>query len=163
MNLISRQAEKNKEKIDCAHTSPVEEFQAPATAEFNAVESFLFTGSHLFAGPPTYAEARRLDRSLNGTEEWVFCWRSLVDDALQENTNGLLWPMPLCNVDFDWKRQNPKKWALAIELLMIAHHKEQSEQALVHGGDWKSRLRRLVAAYPHSCNREDCQGSQEFV
>jgi hypothetical protein len=142
IDLISRQAEKNKEKIDRAepagtNTSPVEEFQAPAEAEFNLLDSmqrFTSTMSVLFTGPPVSAEARRLHRPLTEMEEWVFCWRRLVDDALQEHTTELHWP--LCNVDFDWRCQKPQKWAYAINLLMVIHHGADItplEQALVEG------------------------------
>jgi hypothetical protein len=138
MDLISRQAEKNKEKLDRAQaTNSLEEFQAPAEAEFNLSDSVArvkSTMSALFTGPPIPAEARRLNRRLTDEEEWAFSWRRLVDDALQENTNGFF--MPLCNVDFDWRCQNSNKWALAIDLLMITYTNANitsSEQALVRG------------------------------
>jgi hypothetical protein len=54
---------------------------------------------------------------------------------LQENASELLlWP--LCNVDFDWRSPNPKKWVRAINLLMITYNKSditKSEAALVDG------------------------------
>jgi hypothetical protein len=148
MDLISRQAEKSKAKMDRGHAgtdqaeagtdaSPVEEFRAPAEAEFNlsgAVQKVTSMMSALFAGPPVSAEARRLHRPLTHTEKGVFCWRRLIDDALQENTTELPWP--LCNVDFDWRCQSSKKWATAIDLLMVTYFNADitpSEQALVEG------------------------------
>jgi hypothetical protein len=142
LDLISRQAEKNKEKIDRSiagtDTRPVEEFQAPAEAEFNLADSMArvsSTMSTLFAGPPISAEDRRLLRPLINTETYAFCWRLLVDAALQENTNRVVgWS--LCNIDFDWRSQNAEKWALAIDLLMITYHSADItplEQALVEG------------------------------
>jgi hypothetical protein len=77
MDLISRQAEKRKEKIDKAHagtdTSPVEAFHVPAEedTESNLSDSLArvsSTMSALFAGPPIPAEARRLDRPLTDDE-----------------------------------------------------------------------------------------------
>jgi hypothetical protein len=143
MNLISRQAEKSKEKIDKAHagidTSPLEAFQAPAEADsaskfLDSLARVTYTMSALFAGPPVPAEARRLDRPLTDREQYAFCWRRLVDDALQEDTNGVLWP--LCNVDFDWRCPNLEKWMTAIDLLMVTYfnaHITSSEKALVKG------------------------------
>jgi hypothetical protein len=59
----------------------------------------------------------------------------MADAALQENTNWVVgWP--LCNIDFDWKCQSSKKWALAIDLLMITYHGADitpSEQVLAEG------------------------------
>jgi hypothetical protein len=138
MDLISRQAEKNKEKLDRSQmSSPLEAFQAPAEAEFNlsdSVSRVSSTMSALFTGPPVPAEARRLNRPLTQSEKFAFFWRRLVDDALQENTNG--WPFSLCNVDFDWRCPNSNKWSLAIDLLMVTFFNADitsSEQALVHG------------------------------
>jgi hypothetical protein len=138
-DLICRQAEKSKEKIDRSlagtDTRPVEEFQAPVPNRLDAAQKLSFSMSALFAGPPISAEARRLHRPVTKLEEDVFCWRRLVDAALQENTNWVVgWP--LCNIDFDWKCQSFKKWALAIDLLMITYHGADitlSEQALVQG------------------------------
>jgi hypothetical protein len=138
-DLISRQAEKGKARIDKAHTGtrtrPVEEFQAPAPNRLDAAQKLSSSMSALFAGPPISAEARRLHRPLTNMETYAFCWRHLVDAALQENTNWVVgWP--LCNIDFDWKCQSFKKWALAIDLLMITYNSADitpSEQALVEG------------------------------
>ena len=138
-DLISRQAEKSKNKIDKAHagtdTRPVEEFQAPAPDRLDAAQKLSSSMSALFAGLPISAEARRLHRSLTETEKGVFCWRLLADAALQEN---IIWVVgwPLCNIDFDWKCRSSKKWSLAINLLMITYHSADitpSEKALVEG------------------------------
>jgi hypothetical protein len=138
-DLISRQAEKNKEKIDRTlagtDTGSVQEFQAPAPNRLDAAQKLSSSMSTLFAGPPISAETRRLHRPLADMEEEAFRWRLMVDVALQENTNWVVgWP--LCNIDFDWKCQSSKKWALAIDLLMITYYGAQitpSEQALVEG------------------------------
>jgi hypothetical protein len=121
-DLISRQAEKSKAKIDKAHTGtrtrPVEEFQAPAPNRLDAAQKLPSSMSALFAGQPISAEARRLHRLLSEAEKDAFCWRLLVDAALQENTNWVVgWP--LCNIDFDWRCSVLKKWVCAIDLLMI--------------------------------------------
>jgi hypothetical protein len=94
MDLVSRQAEKNKEKIDRTlagtDTRPVEEFQAPALNRLDAAQKLSASMSALFAGPPISAEARRLHRPLTETEEYTYCWRLLADAALQENTNWVV-------------------------------------------------------------------------
>jgi hypothetical protein len=137
-DLISRQAEKNKEKLDRAQaTNALEEFQAPAEADFSLTDSVArvsSTRSALFTGPPIPAEARRLNRLLTDDEEGAFFKRRLVDAALQENRNGFIGP--LCNVDFDWKCQSLKKWVLATDVVMVSYFNAEitpSEQALVHG------------------------------
>jgi hypothetical protein len=91
--------------------------------------------SGLFAGPPLSAEARRLHRPLTEIEKETFRRRILVDAALQENINWVVgWP--LCNIDFDWKCTDVKKWVCAIDLLMVTYQDGDitpSEQALVDG------------------------------
>jgi hypothetical protein len=145
MDLISRQAEKNKEKFDRAQarilesqagmdTSPLEAFHVRPAADSDYESRVSSTMSALFTGPPVPVEARRLNRLLTDEEEWAFLWRRLVDDALQENTNGVLGA--LRNVDFDWRCPNLKKWKCAINLLMMYYHElyiTNSEQALVAG------------------------------
>jgi hypothetical protein len=138
-DLIARQAEKNKEKIDRVDTRPVEAFHVPAEEDsesniLGSAQRVSATKALLYTGPRVSAEARRLNRRLTDTEKYAFCWRRLADDALQENTNGLLWP--LCNVDFEWRCPNLEKWMCAIDLLMVVYHDGDitpSEQALVRG------------------------------
>jgi hypothetical protein len=127
------------EKIDRSlagtDTSPVEEFQAPAANRLDAARKLLSCTQSIFGGPPISAEERRLHRPLTDTEKDAFLLRLLVDNALQENTNWVIhWP--LCDINFDWKCQSSKKWASAIELLMVTSHSADitlSEQALVEG------------------------------
>jgi hypothetical protein len=153
-DLICRQAEKSKEKIDRSlagtDTRLVEEFQAPAPNRLDAAQKLSSSMSVLFAGPPVSAEARRLHRPLTETEKQTFSWRFRVDAALQENINWVVgWP--LCNIDFDWRCRSRKKWVLAIDLLMITYHSADitpSEQALVEGriseldyADWSRHAR----------------------
>jgi hypothetical protein len=138
-DLICRQAEKNKEKINRTlagtDTSPVEEFQAPASNRLDAARKLSSFTLALFAGPPISAEERRVHRPLTDTEKYSFLWRLMADEALQENTNSII-PFPLCDIDFDWKCQSSKKWASAIHLLLITSHSADitlTEQALVDG------------------------------
>jgi hypothetical protein len=141
MDLISRQAEKNKEKIDRsqAGTDARPTFHVPAEVdtEANILESARrcsSTMSIIYSGPPIPAEARRLNRRLTDQEELAFCWRRLADDALQENTDGFLGP--LRDVDFDWRCTDLEKWVWGVDLLMVIYHDgdvTESEQALVEG------------------------------
>lgn len=140
MDLISRQAEKRKEKIDRAQagagTRQVNDFQAPALAEPSnlIVERVLSAMSVIFSGPPVSAEARRFHRPLTDTEKCAFAWRRLIDSALQENTDTFPWP--LCNVAFVWKCSDDEKWSCAVNLLMVIYNGaniKRSEQALVKG------------------------------
>jgi hypothetical protein len=143
IDLISRQAEKNKERIDRAQagtdTRPMEAFHIPAEADtpsnvFESAQRCSVTMSVLYGGPPVPAEVRRLNRPLTDTEQYAFCWRRLADDALQENTNGFLGA--LRNADFDWRCTNLVKWGFAVDLLMVVYHDgdvTESEQALVDG------------------------------
>jgi hypothetical protein len=141
-DLISRQAEKNKKKLDRAQvgtdTRPVEDFQAPDVGSepnrLNIHQKIASTLSSLCVGPPISAEARRLHRPLTDTEERLFCWRRLIDKAFQEHTDGTVFK--LCSVDFDWRCPNFKKWECATNLLMIAYNGAEitrSEQVLVEG------------------------------
>jgi hypothetical protein len=96
MDLISRQAEKNKKKIDCAQngtcTRPVEELQAAAATEpLNSAQRISSTLSSIFAGPPVSTEARRLYPP-SSDNKLDFALRLLADDALQEQTNGMVFP-----------------------------------------------------------------------
>jgi hypothetical protein len=165
-DLISRQAEKNKKKIDRAqasteeaqagaYVSPVEAFHATGATEPNRLNfaqrisydlrRISYDLPSLFVGPPISAEARR---PLTDYEEGDF-WRLLVDDALQEDTHGM--NFPLCNVDFDWRCTDIWKWDCAVSVLMIAYHGAditRSEQALVEGvigtmeyADWSQHAR----------------------
>jgi hypothetical protein len=140
MDLISRQAEKRKEKIDRAQagagTRQVNDFQAPALAEPSnlIVERVLSAMSVIFSGPPVSAEARRFHRPLTDTEKCAFAWRRLIDSASQENTDTFPWP--LCNVAFVWKCSDDEKWSCAVNLLMVIYNGaniKRSEQALVKG------------------------------
>jgi hypothetical protein len=141
-DFISRQAEKNKKKIDRAQagtdTRPVEEFQVPAVGSepnrLNFHQRVSATSSSLFVGPPVSVETRYLHRLLTDTEMMAFNWRRMIDNAFQEHTNGM--DFPLCDVDFDWRCPNFKKWECALNLLMIAYNGAditRSEQALVEG------------------------------
>ena len=71
----------------------------------------------IFEGGAVSDEWRlRLKPNCKDDHHWLFNWRMLCDDALQEDDSHML---PLKNVNFCWKSCNSSKWRFAINELMF--------------------------------------------
>jgi hypothetical protein len=142
--LIRLQAEKNKRKIvdhQQTNENPTLAFKVkekePGSEEVYAHYQKLI--EILFDGPSITPLARQSLRvpEPGSDEEFSFKWRRLCDAAFQEEVDSFF-PIPLCNVDFDWRSRNEVKWNAAIDGLFRSKavsgvQSTREERALVHG------------------------------
>ena len=156
MDLNVKLGAKNKKKIDKIQEDVIDDplaavgdLKSKQPNEKEAMEIMRL----LFDGGPASAESRKHTRELTRSEiEYGFHYRLLCDKAFQENKYRTS-PMPLCQVNFNWKSYDYDKWKNAVELLFITFQgsAKESEMALIFGkidessyAD-KSQHRRILA------------------
>jgi hypothetical protein len=177
-DLIARQVEKNKKKLE-RQDAPAEEFKAPEAETPSLADTvecweLRCMVSALFAGPPATPESRQIHRPLEEHEKGVFKWRMLCDDAFQEDHN-------LRHADFNWKCYRENKWFEGLTMLMIfnyganmsrterALHKNIGEQDYVDKASWprvrevERIVKELRASYDPHWNPELAAVDQRHI
>lgn len=137
--LIEHRAEKNKNKLKKG--KDVGEFHVDKkklTVDDDLMFGVLDRMKPIFEGGPVTKRERDSIRPLTQDEEDAFRWRRLCDAALQKDDTPSFPgdPFLLCNVNFDWRCQNPSKWYKALNLMLdtkLMNYGSATNRALIIG------------------------------